>query len=201
METKLNLKHYLELKGTLVALKKLGRDYAQPYRELMQDMDTATRVLTGTALVYAADELEAYIEKVSSDDSRTDFLILELATGSLLGEVVLMDCDRQNRSGHLRIAIARQEHYGRGYGSEALLLALHYGFGMLQLHRVELEVLAYNTRALHVYENLGFRKEGVRREALYFHHRYHDVLTMSMLSREFRERYLDSSDLPGQLTA
>lgn len=37
--------------------------------------------------------------------------------------------------------------------------------------------------------------------AEYFHHRYHDVITMSMLSREFRERYLDSSDLPGQLTA
>ncbi len=77
----------------------------------------------------------------------------------------------------------------QGYGREALLLMLEYGFGILNLHRIELEAYSYNERALHVYEGLGFKKEGVRREALYYDHEYHDIITMSLLEEEYRKKF------------
>ncbi|GAM15090.1 hypothetical protein SAMD00020551_3246 [Mesobacillus selenatarsenatis SF-1] len=38
---------------------------------------------------------------------------------------------------------------------------LDYGFGILNMHRIELEVFAYNPRAIHVYEKLGFKQEEI----------------------------------------
>lgn len=65
-------------------------------------------------------------------------------------------------------------------------LMLDYGFGVLNLHRIELNVFDYNARAMHVYEKLGFKREGVQREALFYDHKYHDSILMSILEDGFR---------------
>jgi RimJ/RimL family protein N-acetyltransferase len=41
---------------------------------------------------------------------------------------------------------------------------LNYAFNELNLYRIQLDVLSYNERAIRVYENLGFRREGTFRE-------------------------------------
>ncbi len=190
MKPTLNGKHFLELKGEKVYLQKLEPKFTAQYLQHMGQLDMATRILTSTGQVFSDSDIERYIERISADSSRIDFLVFDISTQTLLGEVVLMDLDTRNRNAHLRIAIARQEHFGKGYGSEAILLALHYGFGMEAMHRIDLEVLSYNERAIHVYEKLGFRQEGMKRDACFYNHRYYDVITMSMLEHEFRERYL-----------
>lgn len=190
MKLTLSLKHFLELKGEKVDLQKLEPKFTALYLQYMGQLDTATRILTTTGQVFSDNDMEGYIERVSADNSRIDFLIFDVSTQQLLGEVVLLDIDSRNRSAHIRIAIARQENFGKGYGSEAMLLALQYGFGMQAMHRIELEVLSYNERAIHVYEKLGFRKEGLKRDGCYYNHRYHDIITMSMLDHEFRQQYL-----------
>lgn len=54
---------------------------------------------------------------------------------------------------------------GRGLGREVTRLVLAWAFDVLGVHRVELEVLAGNSRAINCYLACGFRHEGVRREA------------------------------------
>jgi RimJ/RimL family protein N-acetyltransferase len=190
MGKKLDLRHYLEGKGRLVYLQKLEPKFTAFYQQHMGQLDVAGRILTTTAQVFSGEDIERYIDRVSADSSRIDFLIFDCASQRLLGEVVIADIDLQNRNAHLRIAIAQKEDFGKGYGTEAMLLALYHGFGMLPLHRIELEVLPYNARAIHVYEKLGFEQEGIRRDACYFHHRYYDVVTMSLLEGTFRQRHL-----------
>ena len=56
---------------------------------------------------------------------------------------------------------------------------------MLRLHRLELEVFSFNPRAQHVYEKAGFRKEGVRRDAVLDNGRYADVILMAILEDEW----------------
>lgn len=190
MENKLNLRHYLEMRGPLVYLQKLDTTFTERYQQYMGKLDVAGRILTTTAQVFSGEDIERYIHRVTADSSRIDFLVFDCAAQRLVGEVVIADIDLQNRSAHLRIAIAQEQDFGKGYGTEAMLLALYHGFGMLPLHRIELEVLPYNTRAIHVYEKLGFVQEGIRRDACYFNHRYYDVVTMSLLEDTFRQRYL-----------
>jgi len=70
---------------------------------------------------------------------------------------------------------------GRGLGHEVTRLVLAWAFDMLGVHRVELEVLATNSRAIHCYLACGFRQEGIRREAELYPDGWKDFIVMGIL--------------------
>lgn len=171
------------------------RVYLRPFEQV--DVDTyfpglfnsEARRLTGTQNSFTRAQVERYVENAAQDDSRLMLLIALQETDQVIGDIVLMDMHSKNRSAHIRIAIDNMQYQGKGYGSEAMLLMLDYGFGICNLHRIELEVYAFNERAIRTYEKLGFQREGVSRDVLFYNHQYHDAIRMSMLEGEYRERY------------
>ena len=62
---------------------------------------------------------------------------------------------------------------------------LSWAFGVLGVHRVELEVLAFNRRAISCYLACGFRREGVRREAVLYPDGWKDLILMGLLRSEY----------------
>lgn len=187
---KLSVEDFIELKGSVVYLKRLDLEYIEEYSESLLNSSTETIMLTTTTQVFNKQGIYKYVESVIGDASRIDFLIFSKETDELVGEVAISDIDRNNRSASIRIAIDKKANFGKGFGSEALIIALNYGFGMKNLHRIELEVLNENERGIHVYEKLGFRREGIKRDGCFFNHCYHDLITMSILEEEFRQRYM-----------
>ncbi len=75
--------------------------------------------------------------------------------------------------------------WGRGYGGDALNLILRYAFAELSLHRVGLEMIATNARAIRVHERAGFQHEGRIREAVHRDGSRVDLLLMGMLRRDW----------------
>lgn len=49
----------------------------------------------------------------------------------------------------------------------------------------QLDVYTINERAIHLYERLGFQREGVMREAWRFDHGYYDII-MAILEDDYR---------------
>ncbi|GFZ31464.1 aminoglycoside N(6')-acetyltransferase [Clostridium zeae] len=188
----INVKELLELSGEKVFLKKLGKEYEDEYCRTFNEGDIETTIFTGTQQVFSKTDVESYLQNISLDSSRVDFIIFSKITKKIVGEVVINDIYRNNRSSGLRICMFKKEDFSKGYGTEALFLALHYGFGMLNLHRIELEALIFNERAIQLYEKVGFKKEGIKRDGWYFNHRYYDLVTMSILEDEFRQKYIDN---------
>jgi ribosomal-protein-alanine N-acetyltransferase len=74
---------------------------------------------------------------------------------------------------------------GQGLGREVTRLVLSWAFGELGAHRVQLEVLAFNRRAIDCYLACGFRTEGTRREAELYPDGWHDMILMAVLRSEF----------------
>lgn len=190
MGFKLTDKSNLNLYGEKVYLKVLDKRYADEYLKLTYDMDTDARLFTGTHTFFNITQIENYLEDISTDNSRIDFLIFDSESTDIVGEVVLNDIDKKDRKCNLRIGIFNKSNFSKGYGTEAIILALNYGFGMFNLHKIYLDVLNFNDRGLHVYEKIGFKKEGTLRDDIYFNHKYYDVIIMSILEDEFKERYL-----------
>ncbi|NLX61998.1 MAG: GNAT family N-acetyltransferase [Tissierellia bacterium] len=188
---KLNTKNFLELKGDKVYLKKLDKEYMEEYWQAFNSSSLESNIYTGTQQVFNKSDVERHLENISMDSSRVDFLIFAKESNKIVGEVVISDIYPNNRSAGIRIAIYRKEDFNKGYGSEALTLALSYGFGMLNLHRIELEVLPFNERAIHVYEKIGFKREGIKRDGTFYFNKYYDLITMSILEDEFREKYIE----------
>lgn len=170
------------LGGTLVRLRPLVAGDADAMFASLHDPETLR--LTGTRRTFTREQVAAWCAGLEAADDRVDLAIEAAADGAYLGEVVLNEIDPLDRCASFRIALAGIRHAGRGYGTEAARLMLTYAFDELGLHRVELEVFAFNPRAIHVYEKLGFRREGVRREALRQDGAWHDAITMGMLEGE-----------------
>ena len=98
-------------------------------------------------------------------DDRLDLAIVDRASGACVGEAVLNQWDPGSQSCNFRILIGPAGQ-NRGLGTEATRLIVGYGFEHLGLHRISLEVYAFNPRARRAYEKAGFRAEGVLRESL-----------------------------------
>jgi RimJ/RimL family protein N-acetyltransferase len=54
----------------------------------------------------------------------------------------------------------------------------------MNLHRIELDVYATNTRGRRAYEKVGFRLEGTRRQAAFVGGHHVDVFVMGLLAEE-----------------
>jgi GNAT superfamily N-acetyltransferase len=80
-----------------------------------------------------------------------------------------------------------KEYQGHGYGSEAINWVLDWAFRQAGLHRVELSVLGWNNRAKKLYEKLGFREEGRRRECFFKDDEWWDELHMGILKKEWAQ--------------
>ncbi|USG64964.1 GNAT family N-acetyltransferase [Brevibacillus ruminantium] len=147
------------------------------------------RRLTGTQNSFTREQIHRYIDAKSQDSSSLLLLIALRETDEVIGDIALQSIDHTNRNCNIRIAINEPQYQSKGLGSEAMRLLLGYGFGILNLHRIELNVFSYNQQAIRAYEKVGFTKEGVQREALYYNHEYHDSILMSILAREYRAKY------------
>jgi len=121
-------------------------------------------------------------------ERRTDEQIFAIeVAGTHVGNLGLHKIDRTHRKADVGIVIGESAYWSKGYGTEAMRIALRYAFGELGLNKVSLDVLEYNTRAIRTYEKLGFQPEGLRREDIYKDGRFVNVLRMGILAREMRE--------------
>ncbi|KAI0126472.1 acyl-CoA N-acyltransferase [Xylariales sp. AK1849] len=75
----------------------------------------------------------------------------------------------------------------KGYGRESINWALDWAFTWGDMHRVDIGSAAFNERAIALYESIGFKREGVTREVIFFNKQYHDVIDMGMLEHEWEE--------------
>lgn len=175
------------LEGERLYLRPVGQEDTEGYFQML--FNPEVRRLTGTRQAFTLEGVRRYIEAKSGDSDTVLLLIALSDNDQVIGDVALQDIDHVNRNANLRIAIDSDEHLGKGYGPETIRLLLEYGFGILNLHRIELQVFDYNERAIKAYEKVGFKREGVQRDALFYNHRYHDTIIMSILEDEYRTLY------------
>lgn len=175
--------------GELVILRPVASADIPALRAGMADAETAK--LTGSIhasseasqLRWSTAELEETYSRWAAADDRIVWSIVERSSGAVVGESVLKDLETTNRSCGFRIWISGARN--QGLGTEATRLTLRHAFNDQGLHRVELAVYAFNPRACHVYEKVGFVQEGVKRQALLFDDEWVDAHTMSILKHEW----------------
>ena len=97
-----------------------------------------------------------------------------------IGVVSLLDSQPTHRKATFGILVGETELHDRGFGTEATRLICQYGFEEMNLHKINLTVRADNLRGIHVYEKVGFVKEGLLKDEIYRQGMYQDMLTMGL---------------------
>lgn len=177
------------LSGVLVDLRPFTADDVEAMAKILVDHDVQR--LTGSVTSSAAlghampiEQLREWYSTRSSMTDRLDLAVVDRSSGSVVGEVVLNEWNSDARSVNFRILLGPAGR-DQGFGTEATRLVLTYAFDALGLHRVALEVFAFNPRARRVYERAGFVHEGTRRAALRFDDDWIDALDFAILDREW----------------
>ncbi|MES1217186.1 MAG: GNAT family N-acetyltransferase [Bacteroidota bacterium] len=76
-------------------------------------------------------------------------------------------------------------HWNKGYLTEALQTVIEFGFTQLDINRIEAEVMQDNIASEKVLTKLGFKKEGVLRQWMYWNEKHYDMTMFSLLQSEF----------------
>lgn len=128
------------------------------------------------------DQLVRYFEAQGPDSLM--FAVCDKQTDKYIGNARLHSIDWVHRSaGYGRLM--SPECQGKGYGTDALIQLLRYGFHTLGLNRIYTFVWAGNAASLASNERVGVTREGVLRQAFFKNGRFQDGIVLAMLREDF----------------
>lgn len=132
-----------------------------------------------------SDQERWFVNVVGADPGTAMFAIERLADNALVGAAGLCQINWRARSADLSLYIGLGGVYVDDLlAPEAAQLLIAYGFGELALHRIWVEVYAFDDAKHRLVEQLGFTQEGTHRESHYADGEWHDVLSFGLLKHE-----------------
>lgn len=143
------------------------------------------RFLGGFSAGFSRANLEDWLTMHTNRPDEVLWAIAGKTTDALIGHVGLYAIDNRVRKAEFGIFIGDHRLWGRGLGTRAATTVVAWGFEQLNLHKIVLEVLTENERAIHIYSRLGFQRDGVLRHEQYRDGRYMDIAIMSLLEDEW----------------
>ena len=174
--------------GVKVYLRPLqGTDLNQCYLDWLNDPEV-TRYLEPGTFPTTLQDLEEIYRSATNSRSQVLLAIAESKSGRHIGNVKLGPIHWVHRSAKLEVLIADRRHWDQDIGTEAIRLAVEYGFCRLNLRRINLEVCAEYEPAIRCYERVGFRVEGRMREDFFLGGEFKDRVWMALLRSEYRAR-------------
>ena len=166
----------------------IGKAYSHWFRnsEYYRLLDTKHGTMNSVKKI--KENIEKNLEK--EDLNEFFFLIRTIDNKRLIGFVGLIDINWSQGDCWVGIGLGEREDWGKGYGTDAMRIALRYAFCELNLHRVSLGVFAYNPRAISSYEKVGFKHEGTERSVLNRDGSRADIFCMGILRDEWQRKLI-----------
>jgi len=106
-------------------------------------------------------------------------------SGELVGLSSIVGIDWMNRSARSHIMIGDKSNWGKGYGTEAVIETVRFGFLHRGFERMWVRIVDTNLSSITLHERVGYKREGVMRHAVFKNGRFHDVVVLSLLREEF----------------
>jgi RimJ/RimL family protein N-acetyltransferase len=178
------------LTGTKVSLREYREEDRPSVRAWVNDQEVTDKLSETFAGPHTEGRTARFFDRILSGDTGEDqfYVIAERESDVYLGQIDLSGFQWTARRATLGIVIPNRLNRGRGYGSEAIRLLLSHAFDRLNLHKVELDVYAFNEQAIAVYRQIGFVEEGRVRDHVFRRGAYHDDIKMGILAEEFRRQ-------------
>ena len=176
----------MNLIGKIVTLRPVEEGDLEMFRELTNDPDFE-KMIIGWSFPISKTEQNKWFENSNNTSTRVRYII-ETKEDGAVGMIGLQDIDWKNgvaTGGGMRIA--RKEIRARGLATDAWMTLMRYAFEELRLNRVNGSALVYNMASQKVCAKVGFKQEGVQRQAIYKNGQFHDVIMYGCLKADYEE--------------
>ena len=134
-------------------------------------------------------EILASQKRLRAQDKFYDLAVFERAGGKLVATVAVMDVLRGLGQSAYVGYFVNNNHWGKGYGKEAVKALLDIGFRDLKLHRLEAGIEPTNRRSILLARSLGMRKEGLKKRAVFLRGRWNDLVMYTLTCEELGHRW------------
>ncbi|MBO0993896.1 GNAT family N-acetyltransferase [Bacillus sp. SD088] len=106
-----------------------------------------------------------------------------LYRGKLIGVSGFNEMDPENKAASIGYWLCK-DFQGKGIMNRVVRSLMDYAFHILEFNRIEIRVAAGNKRSQAIPEKLGFKKEGILREAEWLYDHYVDHIIYSFLASD-----------------
>ncbi|HEY7268984.1 MAG TPA: GNAT family protein [Dehalococcoidia bacterium] len=175
------------LEGKLVRLRPMEPDEFENYYQWMND--TEVKRYLGMRYFFSRAAEQEWLRGRTSAPlgySHIAFAVETKNEGRHVGSIDFHETVPEDRKAIVGIAIGDKTVWDKGYGTDAMVTLLRFGFDEMNMHRVMLHVDERNSRAQASYKKVGFVEEGRLRDDRFARGRYWDTIVMSILESEFR---------------
>jgi len=162
-------------------LLPLKREYLEFMRQVRNHPEVNEYLFTDAHI--SKEEQERWYRRQLRDKKSLVFIALADVP---IGYCQVKNIDHANHSCELGFCVAPQ-HQGKGYGMALVKGLISYATGKLNIHRLYLEVFADNEKAIKLYENCGFSKEGILQDKIFKDGKFRDDMIMSIIKRDKNE--------------
>ena len=176
--------YFKKLIGEKLYLSPVDKNDFELFTNWINDMEVSLGTLQSEKII-GLDEEKEILERLSRGG--ITFTIVDMETNKAIGYTGFPQYDYVNRNASVAITIGDKSYWRKGYGQEAIKILQKFAFEELNLHKLELEVHAYNEKAYNCYKKCGFVEEGRKRENFYINGKYTDTVFMGILKSEFEK--------------
>ncbi len=106
--------------------------------------------------------------------------------GEVIGAISYNNIERSNRSVEIGYWLAAG-HQGKGIVTKACRAMVDYAFNELGLNRVVIRCATGNAKSCSIPQRLGFKQEGILREAGWLYDHFVDLVVYGMLASEWAD--------------
>jgi RimJ/RimL family protein N-acetyltransferase len=155
-------------------------------RHLLGKWQNDSEIMTGWGLPQPLRPHNAFDQQIAGNYAifeRSGVLMIE-GDGTPVGRIDFDKLDMRHRSAELAIYVGETTAQGKGYAGNAIKAISKYLVRQRHVHRIELNVLEWNTRAHDLYLRLGFRDEGLLRDHLRFDGIWQNEFQMALLATD-----------------
>lgn len=181
------------LKSDRIRLTSITNDDLPQFATWLSDFGLQRLVNPGMSMPHDADDYlkpDSWFQADLKNEKSRLFAIRTLKDDVFIGTCALINLNMFAHCAEIGINLAHPEYRSKGYGGEIMQLLMRYGFEQFNLNRINLGVMGFNTRALRLYERLGFKREVVEREIFFHDGTYFDGLLMGILRTEWEENHV-----------
>lgn len=130
------------------------------------------------------EDMREYYEKVIKSGNHLVLAIVDKETKKHIGNISLQDINQIDRSAEFAIVLGDKSFWGQGVGKEAGKLIIEHGFKSLNLNRIYCGTSEENIGMQKLADYLGFKKEGVSRQAMFKNGGYKDIILYGLIKND-----------------
>ena len=169
------------IEGNSIDLRPLSlQDVNENYVGWLNDSEVC-KYNSHHAYPYTTELAKEYVTSVRSQQRDLVLAIVAKDTGKHIGNISLQHINLINQSAEYAIILGDRAYWGKGVAKEASRLILKHGFDALNLHRIYCGTSRENIPMQKLAATLGFKEEGIRKEALYKNGSFTDIIEYGML--------------------